>query len=49
MSRDNDRKKKKGKGLLIWKSHVTMTKKDAYIKKEMQFQNHSLIFIHKIK
>ena len=38
---------KKGKNLPIWKSHVAWTKKDAYIGKEMQLQNHSLIFIHK--
>ena len=40
---------KKGKNLLIWKNHVTMTKKDAYISIEMQLQNHSLTFIHKNK
>ena len=40
---------KKGENLLIWKSHVTMTKRDAYINNEMQLQNHSLTFIHKNK
>ena len=29
--------------------HVTMTKKDAYKNNEIQFQNHSLTFIHKNK
>ena len=46
MSRDNDRQSDKGKNLRIWKCHVTMTKKDAYISIEMQLQNHSLTFIH---
>ena len=40
---------KKGKNLLLWKCHVTMTKKDAYISNGMQIQNHSLAFIHKNK
>ena len=40
---------KKGKNLLMWKCHVTRTKKDAYINNEMQLQNHSLTFIHKNK
>ena len=40
---------KKGKNLLVWKSQKTMTKKDAYISKEMQLQNHSLTFIHQNK
>ena len=40
---------KKGKNLLIWKSHETMTKKVSYISNEMQFQNHSLTFFHKNK
>ena len=40
---------KKGKNLLIWKSHVTMSKNDAYIRNEMQLQNHSLTFFHKNK
>ena len=31
------------------KSHVTMTKNDAYICNEMQFQNRSSTFIHKNK
>ena len=44
MSRDND---KKGKNLLIRKSHVTMTKKDACISNEMQLQNLSLPLIQK--
>ena len=35
MSRDNAQK---GKNLLIWKSHVTMTKRDAYISNEMQLK-----------
>ena len=42
MSRDNAQNRKKN--LLEWKSHVTMTKKDADISIEMQFRNHSLIF-----
>ena len=37
--------RKGGKNLLIWKSHVTMTKKGAYISSEMPLQNHSLTFI----
>ena len=41
MSRDNDQKKN------LFKCHVTMTKKDAYIGNEMQLQNQSLAFIHK--
>ena len=40
---------KKVKNLLIWRSHVTMTKNDAYIGNKMQLQNHSLTFIHKNK
>ena len=40
---------KKGKNLLILKSHVTKTKKAAYISNKMQLQNHSLTFIHKNK
>ena len=40
---------KKGKNLLIWKSGVTMNKKDAYKRNKMQPQNHSLTFIHKNK
>ena len=40
---------KKGKNLLIWKSHVTMTKEDAHKSNEMQLQNHSLAFFHKNK
>ena len=39
----------KGKNLLVWKSHVTMTKKHAYISNELQLQNHSLTFNHKNK
>ena len=46
MSRDNDQKRKK---FFLWKCHVTMTKKDAYISNEVQVQNHSLTFIHKNK
>ena len=37
----------KAKKCLIWNYHVTMTKKYAYISKEMQIRNHSLAFIHK--
>ena len=40
---------KKGKNLLIWKSHVTMTERDAYMGNEMQPQNHSLTSYHKNK
>ena len=47
MSRDND--PTKGKNVFIWKSHVTMTKKHAYISHEMQLQNHSLTFFHRNK
>ena len=36
----------KGKNLLIWKGHVAMTEKDAYISNEKQLQNRSLTFIH---
>ena len=39
----------KKRNLLIWKCHVTRTKRDAYISNEMQLQNHSLTFIHKNK
>ena len=39
----------KGKNLLIWNSHVTMTKIDAYIINELQLQNHSSTFVHKNK
>ena len=46
MSSNNDQKRKK---LLIWKFYVTMTKKDAYMKKILQILNHFLTFIHKIK
>ena len=46
MSRDND---EKGKNLLLWKCHLTRTKKDAYISSGMQLQNHSLTLIHKNK
>ena len=42
MSRDNDQKEE---NLLIWKGHLTLTKKDAYIKSEFQLQNHSLAFV----
>ena len=42
ISRDNDQK---GKDFLIWKCHVTMTKKVAYISNEKRLQNHSLTFI----
>ena len=40
---------KKGENLLIWKSHVTMTKSDTYISNEMQLKNHSLTFFHTSK
>ena len=40
---------KRGKNLLIWKYHVTRTKKDAYISNKMQLQNCSLTFMHKNK
>ena len=40
---------KKRKNLLIWKSHITMTKRNAYINHEMQLQNHPLTFFHKIR
>ena len=33
----------------IRKHHVIMTKKEVYIKKEMQLQNHFSNFIHKMK
>ena len=36
---------KKGKNLLIWRSQVTMTKKDANVSNEMQLQNHFFSFI----
>ena len=36
----------KGKNLLIWKSHETMTKKHAYRSNELQLRNHSVTFIH---
>ena len=39
---------KKGKNLLIWKNHVTMTKRDAYISNEMQLKI-ILTFFHKNK
>ena len=35
----------KGKNLLIWKRHVTNTKKDAYISNEKQLQNKFSSFI----
>ena len=38
---------KKGKNLLIWRRHVTMAKKDEYIKNELQLQNHPLSFLRK--
>ena len=43
MSHNNDQK---GKNLLIWNCHVTMTKMDAYTSNEKQLQNHSVIFSH---
>ena len=46
MSRDND---PKGKNLPMWKCHVTMTKKDAYLSNKLLLQNHSLTFIHQNK
>ena len=38
---------KKGKNLLIWKGHVTMAKKAAYLSNKLHLQNHSSIFLHK--
>ena len=43
MLSDNDQKRK---NLLIWKCHVTMTKKGEYISNEKQLQNLSLTFPH---
>ena len=40
---------KKEKNLLIWKSLVTMTKKDAYITSKIHLQHHSLTFIYENK
>ena len=40
---------KKGKILLIWKIHVTMANKDAYISNNLQLQKFSSTFIHKKK
>ena len=40
---------KKGKNLLIWESHVTMTKRNAYKSHEMQLQKHPSTSFHKIK
>ena len=37
----------KKKRFHIWKCHVTMAEKNAYISNEMQLQKHSLTFIHK--
>ena len=37
------------KNLLIWISHVTVIKKDAYVSNEMQLHRHTLTFIHKNK
>ena len=45
MSRDNVQKRRES---LIWKSHVTMTKRDAYISNEMQLKI-ILTFFHKNK
>ena len=39
----------KGKNLLAWKRHVTLTKKDAYVSNKMELQNHFLTFIHENK
>ena len=33
----------------MWESHVTMTRRYAYIGNEMQLKNHSLTFFHKNK
>ena len=38
---------KKGKRFLIWKCHVTVTKKDAYITNKIELQILSLTFVHK--
>ena len=46
MTRDNDQRRK---NLHLWNCHVTMAKKDACKSNEMQVQNRSLAFIHKIK
>ena len=46
MSRENDQKTKNQH---LWKNHMTMTKKDAYISNKLQLQNLSLTFIHKSK
>ena len=40
---------KKGENLLIWKSHITMTKRDAYISNKKQLINPSLTFFHQNK
>ena len=40
---------KKGKILLIWKIHVTMASKDAYVSNNLQLQKLSSTFIHKNK
>ena len=44
-----DKPTKKGNRSQIRKCHVTRTEKDAYISNEMQLQNNSLAFFHKIK
>ena len=44
MSCDIDQKRKESPYM-----EMSRTKKDAYISKEMQLQNHSLNFIHKNK
>ena len=38
---------KTGKNLLLWKCHLTMTKKDASISNEFQLQKLSLTYFHK--
>ena len=38
---------KTGNNHILRNCHVTMTKKDAYISKETQLQNHSLVFRQK--
>ena len=40
---------KKGKNLPIWKCHVTLTKKDAYLSNKLQLQRPSSTFTHKNK
>ena len=41
-------KKQKGKNLLVWKCHVTMSNSEAYVSNKLQHQSHSLTFLSKI-